>query len=167
MLAEATYRTVVGTSAAYDLAVTAPFMTPWTLMFILDLLKQLHTYLGLPGAFPEFEISPLLFAGLLACVVVVCSLARLRLKLKVLGRYDALARLLLAIWQIYAVANGATPLLLIFTVFEIGFGVAQSLPSFPQDRGKPSMMTSAEGRHRCRPNIDNSQVLQTDPLRKF
>lgn len=137
MLSEATYRTVVRTSAAYDLAVTTPFMTPWTLTFILDLLHQFHTHLGLPGAFPTFEISHLLFAGLMGSVVVVWSLARLRLDLAVLGRYDALARLLFALWQIYVVVNGATPLLLIFTVFEIGFGVAQALPSNPRGSRRP------------------------------
>ncbi len=70
----------------------------------------------------------MLFAGLMGSVVVVWSLARLRLNLAELGRYDAVARLLFAAWQIYAVANGATPLLLVFTVFEAGFGIAQALP---------------------------------------
>jgi len=128
MLSAATYRTIVRTSAAYDLVVTAPFMTPWTLSFTIDLLHHLHTQFGLPGAFPAFEVSHLLFAGLMGSVVVVWSLTRLRLDLAVLGRYDALARMLFALWQIYAVANGVTPLLLIFTVFEVGFGLAQALP---------------------------------------
>jgi hypothetical protein len=88
----------------------------------------LDTQLGLPGESPAFGISHLLFAGLMGSVVVVWSLARLKLDLAILGRYDALARLLFALWQIHAVANGATPLLLIFAVFEIVFGIAQALP---------------------------------------
>jgi hypothetical protein len=70
----------------------------------------------------------LLFAGSMGSVVVVRSQALLRLNLTELGRYDALARVLFAGWQIYAFANGATPLLLIFTNLEIGFGIAQAPP---------------------------------------
>lgn len=128
MLAEPTYKTIVRTSAMYDLVVTAPFMTPWSLELTLDLFRQLHTAIGLPGTIPDFEPVHLLFAGLMGSVVVVWSIARLRLNLAVLGRYDALARMLFALWQVYAVASGASPLLLVFTLFEIVFGVAQTLP---------------------------------------
>ena len=128
MHSEAAYKRIVRLSAAYDLVVTAPFMTPWTLVVILGLIDQLHRALGLPGQMPTLDIMHYLFAGLMGSVVVVWSMARLRLDLAVLGRYDAVARLLFAAWQIYAVANGATPLLLAFTVVEIGFGLAQAMP---------------------------------------
>jgi hypothetical protein len=128
MLSETTYKTIARTSAIYDLVVTSPFMTPWTLVLTLDVIHGLHTTLGLPGAVPTFGAIHLLFGGLLGSVVVVWSLARLHLNLAILGRYDALARFLFAAWQIFAVANGATPVVLIFTVFEIAFGVAQLLP---------------------------------------
>ena len=128
MLAEPTYKTIVRTSALYDLVVTAPFMTPWSLDLTLHLFRQLHTAIGLPGTVPDFEPAHMLFAGLMGSVVVVWSLARLRLNLAILGRYDALARLLFALWQVYAVSIGASPLLLAFTVFEIVFGLAQALP---------------------------------------
>jgi hypothetical protein len=128
MLSETTYKTIARTSAIYDLVVTSPFMTPWTLVLTLDVIHGLHTTLGLPGAAPTFGAIHLLFGGLLGSVVVVWSLARLHLNLAILGRYDALARFLFAAWQIFAVANGATPVVLIFTVFEIAFGVAQLLP---------------------------------------
>ena len=52
----------------------------------------------------------------------------MKLAEETLGRYDALARLLFAVWQVYSVANGATPVILVFTVFEIAFGVAQAMP---------------------------------------
>jgi hypothetical protein len=128
MLSQDAYKKIVRLSATYDLIVTAPFMTPWTLVLMLGLFDQLHLWFGLPGQIPAFETTHLLFAGLMGSVVVVWSLARLRLNLAVLGRYDALARFCFASWQIFAVANGATPLLLAFTAFEIGFGVAQALP---------------------------------------
>jgi hypothetical protein len=77
---------------------------------------------------PVFEPTHLLAGNLMGSVVVVWSLARLHLGLPILGRYDAVARALFATWQIYAVATGASPLLLVLTVFEVGFGIAQALP---------------------------------------
>ena len=64
-------------------------------------------------------------ANLLGSVVVVWSLARWLQPSVQLGRLDALARALFAIWQIYAVMQGASAIILAFTVFEIVFGVLQ------------------------------------------
>ncbi len=122
------FRSIVRWSALYDLIVTAPFMTPWTLTFVLGVIDTLHVDLGLPGAVQVFGPTHMLFAGLMGSVVVVWSLARLRLKLPVLGRYDAVARFLFAAWQVFAVTIGATPLILVFTAFEVVFGVLQALP---------------------------------------
>lgn len=112
MLTEHTYKAIVRTSATYDLIVTAPFMTPWSLELTLDVLRQLHIATGLPGTIPNFEPTHMLFAGLMGSVVVVWSIARLRLNLAILGRYDAVARMFFALWQIYAVASGASPVIL-------------------------------------------------------
>lgn len=122
------FRAIVRASAMYDLIVTAPFMTPWSLMLAIGMIDALHIRLGLPGAVPAFETTHYLFAGLMGSVVVVWSLARIHLGAPILGRYDAVARLLFALWQIHAVANGATPIILVFTVFEITFGILQALP---------------------------------------
>lgn len=123
-----TFRVIVRASAIYDLIATAPFMTPWSLMLAIGMIDYLHTSLGLPGALPVFAATHYLFAGLMGSVVVVWSLARIHLGAPILGRYDAVARLLFALWQVYAVANGATPIILFFTVFEILFGILQALP---------------------------------------
>lgn len=53
---------------------------------------------------------------------------RIRDPQAVFGRYDAAARLLFATWQIYALVHGATPLIAIFLVFELAWGVAQLCP---------------------------------------
>lgn len=45
-----------------------------------------------------------------------------------IGLYEALARILFAIWQLYAVARGASFLILGFTGLEVGFAIAQILP---------------------------------------
>lgn len=58
-----TFRAIVRASAIYDLIVTAPFMTPWSLMLAIGMIDYLHTSLGLPGALPTFGATHLLFAG--------------------------------------------------------------------------------------------------------
>ncbi|MCO5081377.1 MAG: hypothetical protein M9955_06925 [Rhizobiaceae bacterium] len=107
---------------------TTPFMSPWTFTITLGAIQYLHDVVGLPGGLPAFESTHLLFGGLMGSVVVVWSLVRLHLGLPVLGRYDAVARMLFALWQIYVVANGGTPIILIFTVFEVAFGILQAMP---------------------------------------
>jgi hypothetical protein len=49
--------------------------------------------------------------------------------------HDATARLLFATWQVYAVAHGANVIVLGFTVFELVFGVLQSLSVRPDTQG--------------------------------
>lgn len=77
---------------------------------------------------PILMIINALLANLLGSVVVVWSLWRIRRPGRLVGLYDALARALFATWQLYAVAKGASFLLLGFTLFEVVFGIAQSLP---------------------------------------
>ncbi|MDQ0704576.1 hypothetical protein QF043_003368 [Pseudomonas sp. W3I7] len=70
----------------------------------------------------------MLFANLPGSVVVVWSLWRLRQPSRSIGLYDALARILFTVWQLFAVAHGASFLILGFTCFEVGFAIAQILP---------------------------------------
>lgn len=120
------YRRIVQSSAWYDLIVTAGFATPWTFMAIHAVLTSVAQ--GLPGTFPPFEASHVLMANLLGSIVVVWAVLRIRDPQLQFGRYDAAGRFLFAAWQIYAVMHGASFLILGFTVFELAFGVVQSLP---------------------------------------
>lgn len=125
---EPRYLRTVRASAWYDLAVTWPFALPWTLHWLHARLAALAGLLGLPGVLPALDVQHVLFANLLGSVVVVWSLARLLQPTVVLGRLDALARLLFAAWQVYAVSQGASTIVLGFTVFELLFGVLQARP---------------------------------------
>lgn len=122
------YLRIVRLSAWYDLIVMAGFVTPWTFVLVHQLLSWIATQAGVPGTLPPFEPAHMLMGNLLGSVVVVWSLVRLHDTQAVHGRYDALARFLFAAWQVYAVAQGASWLILGFTVAEIVFGVAQLLP---------------------------------------
>ncbi len=129
MLDEKQFNRVVRASAWYDLVVTMPFATPWTFSILAGVLTGIHAALGLPGTLPQPDFLTTLFANLMGSVVVVWSLARIHLGLSVLGRYDAAARFLFAAWQINALLDGASWLLLPLLVAELGFGIAQSLPT--------------------------------------
>ncbi|WP_433766343.1 hypothetical protein [Pseudomonas putida] len=120
---------IVRASALYDLIVTASFMTPWTVSLVFEGFAALSGALALQRPVPSLDATGMLLANLLGSVVVVWSLWRLMHPSRRVGLYDALARLLFATWQLYAVAHGASFLLLGFTLFEVGFGIAQVWPS--------------------------------------
>jgi hypothetical protein len=128
MLSEPVFRRIVRASAWYDLAVTAPFATPWSLNWILSCLTQIHYALGLTGDVPPLTLGTTLFANLLGSVVVIWALVRIRSPLPWLGRYDAVARGLFALWQLHAVFEGASTVLVAFAVIEVAWGIAQVLP---------------------------------------
>lgn len=122
------YRRLVRASGWYDLLVAAAFVTPWSFMALHGLLQSVHQGLGLPGALPAFEPMHMLLGNLMGSIVCVWSVLRIRDPQAVFGRYDAAGRLLFSTWQIYALMHGATPLIAIFLVFELAWGVAQLWP---------------------------------------
>jgi len=122
------YLRIVRTSAWYDLLVTIGFATPWTFAMVHHSLASVIQALGLPGGFPAFEPAHMLMANLLGSIVSIWAILRLRDPQRRYGRYDATGRFLFAAWQLYAVAHGANTIILGFTLFELGFGIAESLP---------------------------------------
>jgi hypothetical protein len=132
MISSSRYRRIVQASGWYDLVVTAGFATPWTFALIHAALTSVAQ--GLPGTWPEFEPSHVLLANLLGSIVTIWAILRIRDPQRQFGRYDAAGRFLFAAWQIYAVAHGASFMILGFTVAELIFGVLQSLPVAEDDR---------------------------------
>ncbi|MFJ3486803.1 hypothetical protein ACIPL1_25840 [Pseudomonas sp. NPDC090202] len=121
-------RRIVRASAIYDLLATTAFMTPWTTNACLQGFNAMSDTLSLDRPIPSLDASQMLFANLLGSVVIVWSLWRLRHPGRLVGLYDALARVLFAVWQLYAVAQGASLLILGFTLFEVLFALAQVWP---------------------------------------
>jgi hypothetical protein len=122
------YLRIVRASAWYDLLVTIGFATPWTFAMIHHSLASVIQALGLQGGFPAFGPVHMLMANLLGSIVTIWAILRLRDTRREYGRYDAAGRFLFAAWQLYAVAHGANVIILGFTLFELGFGIAESLP---------------------------------------
>ncbi len=137
------YLRIVRASAWYDLLVTWPFALPWTFAWLYAQLAALALHWQLPGTVHPLDATHMLLANLLGAVVVSWSLARLLSPSVLLGRLDALARLLFAAAQIHAVVQGASAIVLGFTVFELVFGVLQCLPVTRQPRAESSGFTTA------------------------
>lgn len=134
----APYLRLVRASALYDLLVTAPFATPWSLAWLLRQLDELGQALGL-APLAKFPPEALLLGNLLGSVVCVWAGLRLLQPSLLLGRLDAVARGLFALWQAWALSQGASPLLALFLVIEIGFGIAQAWPVSPAARRSPPL----------------------------
>ena len=135
MIGTDNYLRIVRASAWYDLVATIGFATPWTGAAVLGGLGALSTLLGIPGGMPTFAPEHMLMANLLGSIVTIWAVLRLRHTQQRYGRYDAAGRFLFATWQLYAVAHGANPIILAFTVVEIGFGIAQILPVAQGEQG--------------------------------
>lgn len=121
------FRKIVLGSAIYDLIVTAPFATPWSFALARGQLSEINQMLG-GAALPAFEPFHILFACLLGSVVLVWSALRVSDPQQRFGRFDGVARLLFSTWMVWALLATGAPLLWLFIVPEMAFGVAQWLP---------------------------------------
>ena len=121
------FRHLVRASALYDVAVTAPFATPWSFAWLHGQLSATNQQLG-GGALPAFGAFHVLIACLLGSVVMVWSVLRLRHPEPRLGRYDGSARFLFSAWMAWALVQTGAPVLWLFIVPEFAWGVLQWWP---------------------------------------
>jgi hypothetical protein len=127
MLSVSAFRRVVRASAIYDVLMIAPFTTPWTFLLLREHLNTLNLALG-GASLPVFGPFHLLISSLLGSVVMVWSVLRMLDPQPRFGRYDAVARYLFSTWMAWALLVTGQPLLWLFLVPELAFGLAQSLP---------------------------------------
>jgi hypothetical protein len=128
-----TYYRITRASALYDILVTAPFATPWTFALLLPQLSELNVRLG--GApLPAFGLVHVLLGCLMGSLVMLWSFMRLGEPSLLLGRYDGIGRFLFALWMGWALLEGGLPLVWLFFVPELMWGVAQWLPVTPAMR---------------------------------
>jgi hypothetical protein len=133
-----TFTRIVRASAWYDLLLTAPFATPWTFALAREHLAALNTALG--GApLPPFGPLHVLFACLMGTVVLLWSVLRIADPQPRFGRYDGAGRFGFALWMAWTLAATGMPVLWLFIVPELAWGMAQWLPVA---RGKAVQVTS-------------------------
>jgi hypothetical protein len=100
--------------ALYDLVASIAFLTPWTAALVLDLFGS-----------PASDTMTLLFATLFGTVVVMWSIARWYRPEPLLITIDTVGRALFSLWFAWALWNGETPVLAVFLVLELFWGVVQ------------------------------------------
>ena len=127
MLSVSAFRRLVRASAIYDVLMIAPFTTPWTFLLMREHLSALNV--GLGGVpLPVFGPFHLLISSLLGSVVMVWSVLRTLDPQPRFGRFDAAARYLFSLWMAWTLLVTGQPLLWLFLVPELAWGLAQSLP---------------------------------------
>ncbi|AQR70378.1 hypothetical protein BZG29_20225 [Janthinobacterium sp. LM6] len=127
MLSVSAFRRVVRASAIYDVLMIAPFTTPWTFLLLREHLSAVNVSLG-GVPLPVFEPFHVLIGSLFGSVVMVWSVLRMLDPQPRFGRYDAAARYLFSTWMAWALLVTGQPLLWLFLVPELAWGLAQSLP---------------------------------------
>ena len=106
--------------AAYDLAVTVWFATPWTAVFVFDGLRNVHTTLDLPGTPPPSPSgTALLMTTLFGVVVSMWSLARWLHPEPSLIVIDTIGRLAFSTWFTWALIQGESLVLSAFLLLEL------------------------------------------------
>lgn len=122
-----TYLCITRASAVYDIVQILPFLTPWTFAALVERLSLLNVRLGAAPLAP-FAPVHLLPATLLGTLVLLWSIYRLGSASRRLGRFDAAGRLLFAAWIAWAMGQAGMPVLWIFLLPELAWGVLEALP---------------------------------------
>lgn len=132
-----TYLRITRASALFDIVVVGPFATPWTFSLLYPQLTALNIRLG--GApLAHFAQIHILITCLMGSLVLLWSVRRLLEPSLALGRYDGAGRFLFASWMVWALAQGGLPLVWLFLVPELLWGVAQLWPVGPAKAARRS-----------------------------
>lgn len=109
----------------YDLLVTWPLLTPFTLALMTQQLGALNSALGLPGQVPPLDALHGLLGALVATLVLIWGWVRWRRPSLRLGSWDALTRLGFGTALSVAAFSGLPRLLLAYAAVEALFGLTQ------------------------------------------
>lgn len=125
-----TYLRITRASALFDILIIAPFATPWTFLLLYPQLNSLNLWMG-GRMLPPFAELHILITCLMGSLVLLWSVRRLLEPSLALGRYDGAGRFLFATWMLWALVQGGMPLVWLFLVPELLWGVAQWWPVAP------------------------------------
>lgn len=122
------YLKSVKVGAWYDLAAAAAFATPWSFELVYTLMRFAAQQLGFSGSLPDMQPIQVMFANMMGTVVVLWAVVRIRHPSVEFGRLDGAARVLFSAWMIYALAHGASMILLVFLLPELVFALLHAWP---------------------------------------
>jgi len=145
------YLRLIRASAVYDMVQILPFATPWTFALLYAQLSRLNVWFG-AAPLPAFQTVHLLLATLLGTLVLTWTSCRLCAPSLRLGRFDAGARLIFAVWIGWAMLAADMPMLWVFLVPEIVWGGAQCWPVAPPAAPPSAPRTAATRRSAAAPH---------------
>ena len=129
--------------AIYDLVVTIAFATPLTAAWMLDLQRWLHVVFGAGGApVPEFGPAHLMFTAMMGTAVTMWAIARILFPVAPLIAIDTAGRVAFSAWMIFALASGASTVIVAFLVLELTWGALQAIGLVEQRRASVRRATA-------------------------
>lgn len=108
-----------------DFAVTLPLALPVISYWLLGYIYHVDQVMLMNSPVPTFEPIAMLFVNITGVLGVIWAVARISTPTEALARLDALARIVVAALIIHAITWGATPVLWLYVVSEIGGSAAQ------------------------------------------
>lgn len=109
----------------YDLLVSWPLLTPWTLAWMAEHLNQVNGALGWPGAAASPDALHGMLAGMAGCLVMLWGWARWRHPSVWLGQVDAWTRVVFGAHLAWAAFSGLPRVLLLYALVEVVFAWVQ------------------------------------------
>ena len=103
-----------------DLWLFTPLALPFFSEIYITILKFAHFQIGLAGSFPGFAPLHWVFINATGILAVLWACIRLRYPLRDFALADAYARIAVAAILVFWIWQGATPLLTLFVITEIG-----------------------------------------------
>ena len=125
-----TYLRITRASAVYDIVQVLPFLTPWTFALFYGQVSRLNVWLGAASLAPLTPLHAML-GTLLGTLVLLWSVFRLGTPSRRLGRFDAIGRLVFAFWIAWTMGQAALPVLWVFLLPELVWGVLEAQPLQP------------------------------------
>ena len=125
-----TYLRITRASALFDILIVAPFASPWSFLLLYPHLSGLNIRMGGTMLAPFAPIH-VLISCLMGSLVLLWSVRRLLEPSLALGRYDGAGRFMFATWMLWALQQGGMPVVWLFLVPELLWGVAQCWPVAP------------------------------------
>lgn len=101
---------VVKLFGLYHLLVALPLALPVVSSYALDLFGSIHNTLSLPGAWPVFDPTTMLFINLFGTLAFFWGFYRFRHPSRLLAQYEGWAMVAFALIVIWSVWNGASAL---------------------------------------------------------
>lgn len=120
------YKTIVRSSAIYDLLLTTPFMFPVVALYLFGVFGGIGEAVGLTRVTADISPDALLWISLMASVVTTWSIIRIIYPERRFGLFDGVTRFVFSFWFVfYPVVYNTTELSYLLLAPELAWGVIQ------------------------------------------